>query len=71
MVTRLAMWWDLGSEELAAVAKMECTIPRGVAFSCRTGGGLEPVCLELLCEALVNPGVCLRVGWFSGVGQTI
>ena len=31
-------------------------------------GILEPVGLEFPCEALVEPGVCLRVGWFSGVG---
>ena len=35
------------------------------------GGILEPVGIELPREALVDPGVCLRVGWFSGVGQTI
>ena len=37
-----------------------------------SGGGIfEPVGIEFLRKALVNPGVCLRVGWFSGVGQTI
>ena len=35
------------------------------------GGIFEPVGLELPCDALVEPGVCLRVGRFSGVGQTI
>ena len=35
------------------------------------GGILEPVDIELLCGALVNPGMRLRVRWFSGVGQTI
>ena len=35
------------------------------------GGFLDPVGLELPCEALVEPGVCLGVGRFSGVGQTI
>ena len=34
-------------------------------------GIFEPICLELLCEALVEPGVCLGVSRFSGVGQTI
>ena len=34
-------------------------------------GIFEPVDLELPCEALVDPGVCLEVGRFSGVGQTI
>ena len=34
-------------------------------------GILEPIGIELLREVLVNPGVRLRVGWFSGVGQTI
>ena len=34
-------------------------------------GVLEPVGIELPREAPVEPGVCLRVGWFSGVGQTI
>ena len=34
------------------------------------GGILESVGLELPREALVETGVCLRVGWFSGVGQT-
>ena len=35
------------------------------------GGILEPVGLELPCEALVETGVCLRVGWFYGAGETI
>ena len=35
------------------------------------GGIFEPVGLELLCEALVEPSVCLGVGRFSGIGQTI
>ena len=35
------------------------------------GGILETVGLELPREALVEPGVCLRVGWFSGAGKTI
>ena len=35
------------------------------------GGIFEPICLELPREALVKPGVCLRVGRFSGVGQNI
>ena len=35
------------------------------------GGVFEPVGLELLCEALVDPGVCLGVSKYSGVGQTI
>ena len=35
------------------------------------GGILEPIGLELPREALVDLGVCLRVGWFSGDGQTI
>ena len=34
-------------------------------------GIFEPICLELPCEALVEPGVCWGVSWFSGVGQTI
>ena len=42
------------------------------------GGGLfssdrgifEPIGLEVLCEALVEPGVCLGVSQFSRVGQT-
>ena len=35
------------------------------------GGIFEPVGLELLREALIEPGVCLGVGRFSGVEQTI
>ena len=35
------------------------------------GGVFEPVGLKLPCEALVEPGVCLGVGRFSGVRQTI
>ena len=35
------------------------------------GGIFEPVGLELPREAFVEPGVCLRVGRFSGVVQTI
>ena len=31
----------------------------------------EPIGLELLREALVEPSVCLGVGRFYGVGQTI
>ena len=50
---------------------MECKILRWVAFFCRTRGVFEPVGRELPREAIVDPGVCLRVGWFSGVGQTI
>ena len=34
------------------------------------GGIFEPVGLELPCEALVEPGVSLGAGRFSGVGQT-
>ena len=34
-------------------------------------GVLEPVCLELPREALVNPGMLLRVSSFSGVRQKI
>ena len=34
-------------------------------------GIFEAVCLDLLCEALVEPSVCLGVGRFSGVRQTI
>ena len=34
-------------------------------------GIFNPVGIELPREALVDPGVCLRVSWFSGVGQTI
>ena len=34
-------------------------------------GIFEPVDLEFLCEALVEPGVCLGVSRFSVVGQTI
>ena len=34
-------------------------------------GVFEPVDLKLLCEALVEPSVCLRVRWFSRIGQTI
>ena len=34
-------------------------------------GIFKPVCLEFPREDLVYPGVCLRVSWFSGVGQTI
>ena len=35
------------------------------------GGGIfKPLVLELLSEALVDPGVCLRFGRFSGVRQT-
>ena len=34
-------------------------------------GVFKPVGLELPREALVYPGACLRVSWFSGVGQTI
>ena len=44
---------------------------QGCGFFSSGGGILKPVGLELLCEALVEPGVCLRVGWFSGVRQTI
>ena len=46
-------------------------IPRGVAFFCWTGGILDSVGLELPCEVLVGPGVCLKVSWFSGFGKTI
>ena len=42
-----------------------------MAFPCLTGGIFEPVGLELPCEALVKPGVCLGVGRYSAVGQTI
>ena len=35
------------------------------------GGIFEPVGLELPHEALVEPGVFLRVGRFPGVGQII
>ena len=35
------------------------------------GGILDPVGLELPCDALVEIGVCLGLIWFSGVGKTI
>ena len=71
MVNRSEMWWAMVLEEVAASSMMECTIPREVAVSCRTGGIFEPVGLELPREALVKPGVCLGVSRFSGVGQTM
>ena len=54
-----------------------CSSNNGVHYS--QGGGLffsergilDPVGLELPREALVEPGVCLGVSRFSGVGQTI
>ena len=33
------------------------------------GGIFEPVGIGLLHEALVNPSMRLRVGWFYGAGQ--
>ena len=44
---------------------------RGEGLFSSDGGIFEPVGLELLREALVKTGVCLGVGRFSGVGQTI
>ena len=42
-----------------------------MAFFLSDKGIFEAVGPELLCEAIVEPGVCLGVSWFSGVGQTI
>ena len=61
----------------SGVGGVSCLSDDGVHDS--QGGGLfssgrgvfEPVGLELPCGALVDPGVCLEVGRFSGVGQTI
>ena len=44
---------------------------QGDGFFSLDGGILDPIGLEFPCEALVDPGVCLRVGWFYGVGKTI
>ena len=40
---------------------------RGLFLS--DGGIFEPVGIEFPCEALVEPGVCLKVGRVSGVGR--
>ena len=61
----------------SGVGGCSCLGDNGVNDS--KGGGLflsdkgifEAVGPELLCEAIVEPGVCLGVSWFSGVGQTI
>ena len=44
---------------------------QGDGFFSLDGGILDPIGLEFTCEALVDTGVCLRVGWFYGVGKTI
>ena len=44
---------------------------QGGGFFLSDVGVFEPVGLELTHEALVKPGVCLRVGRFSGFRQTI
>ena len=44
---------------------------QGGGFLSSDRGVLNPICLELPCEALVDPGVCLGVSRFSGIGQTI
>ena len=44
---------------------------QGGGFFLSDRGVLKPVGLELPREALVIPGVCLRVSWFYGIRQTI
>ena len=69
--------YQVGDVVVSGVGGGSCIGDDGVPDS--QGGGLflsdggifVPVGLELLCEALVDSGVCFGVGSFSGVGQTI
>ena len=71
MVTRSEIGWDMGLEEVAALATMDWTIPRGISFFLSDRGIFEVVGIEFPCEVLVEPSVRLGVSQFPGVGETI
>ena len=50
---------------------MEWTMPIWVAFSCLTGGGVDPICFEFPGEVLVQSDVILGIRGILRVGESI